>query len=100
MLTDLIIAIVLITVSIILSIYISITKNLNIISGIEPEKIPANKINTVIKIFNTCLLISTILIAISFLFIENNVMLGIIFLFTGVVVLYLFYIYYMKIIKN
>lgn len=100
MLTDLIIAIVLITVSTILSIYISITKNLNIISGIESEKIPANKINTVIKIFNTCLLISTILIAISFLFIENNVMLGIIFMFTGVVVLYLFYIYYMKIIKN
>ena len=54
MLTDLIIAIVLITVSTILSIYISITKNLNIISGIESEKIPANKINTVIKIFNTC----------------------------------------------
>ncbi len=100
MLTDLIIAFVLIIVSTILSIYISITKNLNIISGIELEKIPANKINTVIKIFNTCLLISTILIATSLLFIDNNIVLGIIFLVTGVAVLYLFYIYYLKIIKN
>lgn len=69
---SILIAVLCILISTICSIYILKTKNLSIIASIEIKKVPRNKVNTLISLFVTCLMISTCFISSAIIFMDYN----------------------------
>ncbi|ARJ50123.1 hypothetical protein CD134_10725 [Staphylococcus lutrae] len=96
---NVIITIVLFTISSICSIYLIKSKNLYIIASIEPEKIPEHLKNKVVKYFITSLMLTTIFICLAINVLEINSTIGIIFILISILICLSFYGYYMK-IKN
>lgn len=91
----------LMVVSTIFSIYIYVSKNLNVIASIEPEKIPNNFEEKIIKYFIITLIIVTILICLSIYFLDkDSIILGIVMIIASLIVSIPFYIYYSKIISR
>lgn len=86
-----------ILISTICSIYILKTKNLSIIASIEIKKVPRNKVNTLISLFVTCLMISTCFISSKIIFLDYNFCGSLILLGLGLITIFVFYVYYLKI---
>lgn len=86
-----------ILISTICSIYILKTKNLSIIASIEIKKLPRNKVNTLISSFVTCLMISTCFISSAIIFMDYNFCGSLILLGWGLITIFVFYVYYLKI---
>lgn len=94
---SILIAVLCILISTICSIYILKTKNLSIIASIEIKKVPRNKVNTLISLFVTCLIISTCFILNAIIFLDYNFCESLILLGLGLITIFVFYAYYLKI---
>ncbi len=94
---SILIAVLCILISTICSIYILKTKNLSIIASIEIKKVPRNKVNTLISLFVTCLMISTCFISSAIIFMDYNFYGSLILLGLGLITIFVFYVYYLKI---
>lgn len=94
---SILIAVLCILISTICSIYILKTKNLSIIASIEIKKVPRNKVNTLISLFVTCLMISTCFISSAIIFMDYNFCESLILLGLGLITIFVFYAYYLKI---
>lgn len=94
---NVIISILILMVSTIFSIYLFITKKLNIIASIDSKKIPAHLKNKVIMYFVITLMTSTFLISLSLLFIEKNFLIGITLIIISILICLPFYSYCSKI---
>lgn len=94
---SILIAVLCILISTICSIYILKTKNLSIIASIEIKKVPRNKVNTLISLFVTCLMISTCFISSAIIFMDYNFCESLILLGWGLITIFVFYVYYLKI---
>ena len=94
---SILIAVLCILISTICSIYILKTKNLSIIASIEIKKVPRNKVNTLISLFVTCLMISTCFISSTIIFMDYNFCGSLILLGLGLITIFVFYVYYLKI---
>lgn len=94
---SILIAVLCILISTICSIYILKTKNLSIIASIEIKKVPRNKVNTLISLFVTCLMISTCFTSSAIIFLDYNFCGSLILLGLGLITIFVFYVYYLKI---
>lgn len=94
---SILIAVLCILIFTICSIYILKTKNLSIIASIEIKKVPRNKVNTLISSFVTCLMISTCFISSAIIFMDYNFCESLILLGWGLITIFVFYVYYLKI---
>ena len=93
---NIVLAICILVISLTISIYVAITKNINIIASIEHDKENIAKIS---YIFATCLFLGTVLIVAGDLVYDFNFILSIISIILGISVLLLFYVLF-KIIEK
>lgn len=96
---NVIISILILTVSTILSVYLLITKKLSIIASIDFKKIPDHLKNKVVVYFITTLMISSFLISLSLFFMEINFSIGIVLIIVSILICLPFYSYCIKIQK-
>lgn len=96
---NVIISILILTVSTILSVYLLITKKLSIIASIDSKKIPDHLKNKVVVYFITTLMISSFLISLSLFFMEINFSIGIVLIIVSILICLPFYSYCIKIQK-
>lgn len=94
---SILIAVLCIVISTICSIYILKTKNLSIIASIEIKKVPRNKVNTLISLFVTCLMISTCFTSSAIIFLDYKFCESLILPGLGLIRIFVFYAYYLKI---
>lgn len=87
-------------VSLTFSIYVAISKNINIIASIEHDKVNPENIAKISYIFSTCLFLGTVLIVAGDLVYDFNFILSIFFIILGFSVLLLFYVLFMMIEKK
>lgn len=87
-------------ISLTLSIYVAISKNINIIASIEHDKVKPENIAKISYIFATCLFLGTVLIVAGDLVYDFNFILSIFFIILGISVLLLFYVLFMIIEKK
>ncbi|MEB6231100.1 hypothetical protein [Mammaliicoccus sciuri] len=87
-------------VSLTISIYVAISKNINIIASIEHDKVNPENIAKISYIFSTCLFLGTVLIVAGDLVYDFNFILSIFFIILGFSVLLLFYVLFMIIEKK
>ncbi|CAG7914356.1 hypothetical protein [Mammaliicoccus sciuri] len=87
-------------VSLTISIYVAISKNINIIASIEHDKVNPENIAKISYIFSTCLFLGTVLIVAGDLVYDFNFILSIFFIILGFSVLLLFYVLFMMIEKK
>ncbi|MCO4323676.1 MULTISPECIES: hypothetical protein [Mammaliicoccus] len=87
-------------VSLTISIYVAISKNINIIASIEYDKVNPENIAKISYIFSTCLFLGTVLIVAGDLVYDFNFILSIFFIILGFSVLLLFYVLFMIIEKK
>lgn len=87
-------------VSLTISIYVAISKNINIIASIEYDKVNPENIAKISYIFSTCLFLVTVLIVAGDLVYDFNFILSIFFIILGFSVLLLFYVLFMIIEKK
>ncbi|MCD8777094.1 hypothetical protein MXE81_01570 [Mammaliicoccus sciuri] len=86
--------------SLTISIYVAISKNINIIASIEYDKVNPENIAKISYIFSTCLFLGTVLIVAGDLVYDFNFILSIFFIILGFSVLLLFYVLFMIIEKK
>jgi len=87
-------------ISLTISIYVAITKNINIIASIEHDKVNPENIAKISYIFSTCLFLGTVLIVAGDLVYDFNFILSIFFIILGISVLLMFYVLFMMIEKK
>ncbi|MEB5567498.1 hypothetical protein [Mammaliicoccus sciuri] len=87
-------------VSLTISIYVAISKNINIIASIEYDKVNPENIAKISYIFSTCLFLGTVLIVAGDLVYDFNFILSIFFIILGFSVLLLIYVLFMIIEKK
>lgn len=97
---NIVLVICILVISLTISIYIAITKNINIIASIEHDKVNPENIAKISYIFSTCLFLGTVLIVAGDLVYEFNFILSIFFIILGISVLLLFYVLFMMIEKK
>lgn len=96
---NIIIDICILVISLTISIYVAISKNINIIASIEHDKVKPRNIAKISYIFATCLFLGTVLIVAGDLVYDFNFIISIFFIILGISVLLLFYVLF-KIIEN
>lgn len=96
---NIVLAICILVISLTISIYVAITKNINIIASIEHDKVKPKNIAKISYIFDTCLFLGTVLIVAGDLVYDFNFILSIFFIILGISVLLLFYVLF-KIIEK
>ena len=96
---NIIIDICILVISLTISIYVAISKNINIIASIEHDKIKPRNIAKISYIFATCLFLGTVLIVAGDLVYDFNFIISIFFIILGISVLLLFYVLF-KIIEK
>lgn len=94
-----IIAILVRLINLFYGIYIYKNKKLTLIASIEPQKIPENKINSLLKCYLYVMIFSSTLLFLTIYYMTVNLQLGMIFLIFMFLCLSIFYIYYIKISK-
>ena len=92
---NIVLAICILVISLTISIYVAITKNINIIASIEYDKVNPENIAKISYIFSTCLFLGTVLIVAGDLVYDFNFILSIFFIILGFSVLLLFYVLFM-----
>lgn len=92
-----IISIIILTVSILILLYLAITKDLRIIASIESEKIPLNLKSKIIIYFIITLMLASILLSDAILLIEENLMIGMLLVTMSIIICLPFYIFYNKV---
>lgn len=97
---NIIIDICILVISLTISIYVSISKNINIIASIEHDKVKPRNIAKISYIFATCLFLETVLIVAGDLVYDFNFILSIFFIILGISVLLMFYVLFMMIEKK
>ncbi|MFY2151530.1 hypothetical protein ACOSZA_01155 [Mammaliicoccus sciuri] len=97
---NIVLVICILVISLILSIYVAISKNINIIASIEHDKVKPENIAKISYIFATCLFLGTVLIVAGDLVYDFNFILSIFFIILGISVLLLFYVLFMMIEKK
>lgn len=97
---NIVLAICILVISLTISIYVAITKNINIIASIEYDKVNPENIAKISYIFSTCLFLGTVLIVAGDLVYDFNFILSIFFIILGFSVLLLFYVLFMIIEKK
>ncbi|MEB6300513.1 hypothetical protein MXM75_03775 [Mammaliicoccus sciuri] len=97
---NIVLVICILVISLTISIYIAITKNINIIASIEHDKVNPENIVKISYIFSTCLFLGTVLIVAGDLVYEFNFILSIFFIILGISVLLMFYVLFMMIEKK
>ncbi|MCD8799520.1 hypothetical protein [Mammaliicoccus sciuri] len=97
---NIVLVICILVISLTISIYIAITKNINIIASIEHDKVNPENIAKISYIFSTCLFLGTVLIVAGDLVYEFNFILSIFFIILGISVLLMFYVLFMMIEKK
>lgn len=97
---NIVLVICILVISLTLSIYVAISKNINIIASIEHEKVKPENIAKISYIFSTCLFLGTVLIVAGDLVYDFNFILSIFFIILGISVLLLFYVLFMIIEKK
>jgi len=97
---NIVLAICILVISLTISIYVAITKNINIIASIEHDKVNPENIAKISYIFATCLFLGTVLIVAGDLVYDFNFILSIFFIILGFSVLLLFYVLFMIIEKK
>lgn len=97
---NIVLAICILVISLTISIYVAITKNINIIASIEHDKVNPENIAKISYIFSTCLFLGTVLIVAGDLVYDFNFILSIFFIILGFSVLLLFYVLFMIIEKK
>ncbi|MFV5768950.1 hypothetical protein [Mammaliicoccus sciuri] len=97
---NIVLVICILVISLTISIYIAITKNINIIASIEHDKVKPENIDKISYIFATCLFIGTVLIVAGDLVYDFNFILSIFFIILGISVLLMFYVLFMMIEKK
>jgi len=97
---DIIISLLCFVTSLFLSFYILKTKNLNIIASIEPHKVPKNKINDIVYLFVTCLMLATLFIISAILTLDHNQWISYGSCAMSIIFISAFYVYYIKNIKE
>ncbi|PTK08975.1 MULTISPECIES: hypothetical protein [Mammaliicoccus] len=96
---NIIIDICILVISLTISIYVAISKNINIIASIEHDKVKPRNIAKISYIFATCLFLGTVLIVAGDLVYDFNFIISIFFIILGISVLLLFYVLF-KIIEK
>lgn len=96
---NIIIDICILVISLTISIYVAISKNINIIASIEHDKVKPRNIAKISYIFATCLFLGTVLIVAGDLVYDFNFIISIFFSILGISVLLLFYVLF-KIIEK
>ncbi|MCD8836147.1 hypothetical protein MXM59_05910 [Mammaliicoccus sciuri] len=96
---NIIIDICILVISLTISIYVAISKNINIIASIEHNKVKPRNIAKISYIFATCLFLGTVLIVAGDLVYDFNFIISIFFIILGISVLLLFYVLF-KIIEK
>ena len=94
-----IIALIISLLNIIYGIYIFKNKKLSLIASIEPQKVPGNKVDSLLKCYLYVMILTSILLFLTIYYMEFNIILGIIFITLVFLSLSIFYIYYVKLIK-
>lgn len=94
-----IIALIISLLNIIYGIYIFKNKKLSLIASIEPQKVPGNKVDSLLKCYLYVMILTSILLFLTIYYMAFNIKLGIIFLTLVFLSLSIFYIYYGKLIK-
>lgn len=97
---NIVLVICILVISLTLSIYIAITKNINIIASIEHDKVNPENIAKISYIFSTCLFLGTVLIVAGDLVYDFNFILSIFFIILGISVLLMFYALFIMIEKK
>ncbi|MDT0710875.1 hypothetical protein RM614_06935 [Mammaliicoccus sciuri] len=97
---NIVLVICILVISLTLSIYVAISKNINIIASIEHDKVNPENIDKISYIFSTCLFLGTVLIVAGDLVYGFNFILSIFFIILGISVLLLFYVLFMMIEKK
>lgn len=97
---NIVLVICILVISLTLSIYVAISKNINIIATIEHDKVNPENIAKISYIFSTCLFLGTVLIVAGDLVYDFNFILSIFFIILGISVLLLFYVLFMIIEKK
>jgi len=97
---NIVLIICILVISLTLSIYVAISKNINIIASIEHDKVKPENIAKISYIFATCLFLGTVLIVAGDLVYDFNFILSIFFIILGISVLLLFYVLFMIIEKK
>lgn len=87
---NIIIDICILVISLTISIYVAISKNINIIASIEHNKVKPRNIAKISYIFATCLFLGTVLIVAGDLVYDFNFIISIFFIILGISVLLLF----------
>lgn len=96
---NIVIDIYILVISLTISIYVAISKNINIIASIEHDKVKPENIAKISYIFATCLFLGTVLIVAGDLVYDFNFIISIFFIILGISVLLLFYVLF-KIIEK
>lgn len=96
---NIVLVICILVISLTISIYVAITKNINIIASIEHDKVNPENIAKISYIFSTCLFLGTVLIAAGDFVYDFNFILSIFFIILGISVLLMFYVLF-KIIEK
>ncbi|NGX76353.1 hypothetical protein G6W75_09655 [Staphylococcus sciuri] len=97
---NIVLVICILVISLTISIYVAITKNINIIASIEHDKVNPENIAKISYIFSTCLFLGTVLIVAGDLVYDFNFILSIFFIILGISVLLMFYVLFMMIEKK
>ncbi|RIN96930.1 hypothetical protein BU002_02695 [Mammaliicoccus sciuri] len=97
---NIVLIICILVISLTLSIYVAISKNISIIASIEHDKVKPENIAKISYIFATCLFLGTVLIVAGDLVYDFNFILSIFFIILGISVLLLFYVLFMIIEKK
>lgn len=94
---DIVIAVMCIIISLLLSIYISYTKNLKIIASIDHKKVKAENKNKIAYVFSICLVFGTVFIVMGYIINDFNFYLSMLMILIGFVILVMFYVFFLKI---
>ncbi|WP_425254868.1 hypothetical protein [Mammaliicoccus sciuri] len=97
---NIVLVICILVISLTLTIYVAISKNINIIASIEHDKVNPENIAKISYIFATCLFLGTVLIVAGDLVYDFNFILSIFFIILGISVLLMFYFLFMMIEKK
>lgn len=97
---NIVLVICILVISLTISIYIAITKNINIIASIEHDKVKSENIAKISYIFATCLFLGTVLIVAGDLVYDFNFILSIFFIILGISFLLMFYVLFIMIEKK
>ena len=97
---NIVLVICILVISLTISLYVAISKNINIIASIEHDKVKPENIAKISYIFSACLFWGTVLIVAGDLVYDFNFILSIFFIILGISVLLMFYVLFMMIEKK